>query len=348
MLGGNSWVVGAEDGTVSGWFARAGRGRRGPRWCARTPSSRRARRSSALGAVRPRAQLRDRRPRRRRSCCGTRPRSASWRRCRRAAPVSAVLITPKADGLADARKRRRCERYALDNPHPEISWKTLFGKVWYEGYAAAGVRLAVDRRAPTTSSRSSAWCRSSSARSRARSTRCCSRSRWPCSAALYTSQFVAPDAPRRRSSRRSRSWRRCPASSSASSPACTSRRVVERNLVAGAADDRRCCRSFGTSGVLLWRPLPRARARPAAGRGRSWLLIVPLLLARRLGRAAARARRSRAALFGGDFAALARSDAWASPTTSATAWWSASRWASPSSRSSSRSPRTRSRACRRA
>ena len=25
--------------------------------------------------------------------------------------------------------------FALDNPHPEVSWRTLFGKVWYEGYA---------------------------------------------------------------------------------------------------------------------------------------------------------------------------------------------------------------------
>ena len=53
-----------------------------------------------------------------------------------AGPVSAALITPKADGLLTL-EGDALERYALHNPHPEISWKTLFGKVWYEGYARA-------------------------------------------------------------------------------------------------------------------------------------------------------------------------------------------------------------------
>jgi phosphate transport system permease protein len=26
------------------------------------------------------------------------------------------------------------DRYSLENPHPEFSWRALFGKVWYEGY----------------------------------------------------------------------------------------------------------------------------------------------------------------------------------------------------------------------
>ena len=26
------------------------------------------------------------------------------------------------------------ERYSLDNPHPEFSWRAMLGKVWYEGY----------------------------------------------------------------------------------------------------------------------------------------------------------------------------------------------------------------------
>jgi phosphate transport system permease protein len=25
-------------------------------------------------------------------------------------------------------------RYAVENPHPEVSWRALFGKIWYEGY----------------------------------------------------------------------------------------------------------------------------------------------------------------------------------------------------------------------
>ena len=36
---------------------------------------------------------------------------------------------------AHARGRRRSGATPCSIPHPEISWKTLFGKVWYEGYA---------------------------------------------------------------------------------------------------------------------------------------------------------------------------------------------------------------------
>jgi phosphate transport system permease protein len=45
-----------------------------------------------------------------------------------------LLIAPKADGLfADAAGAVRA--FDIDNPHPEISWRALFGKVWYEGYS---------------------------------------------------------------------------------------------------------------------------------------------------------------------------------------------------------------------
>ncbi len=45
-----------------------------------------------------------------------------------------MAIAPKADalyGLAPG----GLVAFPLDNPHPEVSWRTLFGKVWYEGYA---------------------------------------------------------------------------------------------------------------------------------------------------------------------------------------------------------------------
>jgi phosphate transport system permease protein len=51
-----------------------------------------------------------------------------------AGPFALLLIAPKADaiyGLA----RDGLVPFPLDNPHPEVSWRTLFGKVWYEGYA---------------------------------------------------------------------------------------------------------------------------------------------------------------------------------------------------------------------
>jgi phosphate transport system permease protein len=48
--------------------------------------------------------------------------------------VAEVMITPKGDGLLLARGDGSLVRYEVQNPHPEISWRALFGKVWYEGY----------------------------------------------------------------------------------------------------------------------------------------------------------------------------------------------------------------------
>jgi phosphate transport system permease protein len=50
------------------------------------------------------------------------------------APVSHLVMTPKSDGLLVVRRAGDIDRYALANPHPEVSWRVLFGKVWYEGY----------------------------------------------------------------------------------------------------------------------------------------------------------------------------------------------------------------------
>jgi phosphate transport system permease protein len=51
------------------------------------------------------------------------------------APVDSVLITPKSDGILAQRTDGQIARYDMRSPHPEVSWKALFGKVWYEGYA---------------------------------------------------------------------------------------------------------------------------------------------------------------------------------------------------------------------
>ena len=48
--------------------------------------------------------------------------------------VAAAMITPKGDGLLVARGDGSLARYWVANPHPEVSWRALFGKVWYEGY----------------------------------------------------------------------------------------------------------------------------------------------------------------------------------------------------------------------
>ncbi|MDQ3171441.1 MAG: ABC transporter permease subunit [Acidobacteriota bacterium] len=50
------------------------------------------------------------------------------------APAMSMIIAPKADAILTI-EAGSVERFALNNPHPETSWKTLFGKVWYEGYA---------------------------------------------------------------------------------------------------------------------------------------------------------------------------------------------------------------------
>jgi phosphate transport system permease protein len=50
-------------------------------------------------------------------------------------PVQNVVMTPKSDGLLVARAGGEIDRVAVGNAHPEASLHTLFGKVWYEGYA---------------------------------------------------------------------------------------------------------------------------------------------------------------------------------------------------------------------
>ena len=49
-------------------------------------------------------------------------------------PADTALITPRADGILVKRADGTVERYALHNPHPEFSWRAMFGKVWYEDY----------------------------------------------------------------------------------------------------------------------------------------------------------------------------------------------------------------------
>jgi phosphate transport system permease protein len=51
------------------------------------------------------------------------------------APLRSVSVTPKADGIVTLDDNGTVATWRLDNPHPEITWRTLFGKVWYEGYS---------------------------------------------------------------------------------------------------------------------------------------------------------------------------------------------------------------------
>ena len=232
MLGGNSWVAGAEDGSLSGWLRAppptdgdrdgagahlraAGRAGRRP-WRCRAASAA-SRRSAATATIVLRHQ--------------TSERVAGDAAAARAGERGAH----HAEGRRPARRSRSgaLRRYALVNPHPEISWKTLFGKVWYEGYAEAGVRLAVDRR--DRRHRAEVQPRAAHLRhDQGHALRDAVRgsaggARRALHLAVRRSRRSA-----RRSSRPSRSWRRCRASSSASWPVCTWRRW-------SSGTSSRCC-----------------------------------------------------------------------------------------------------------
>jgi phosphate transport system permease protein len=47
---------------------------------------------------------------------------------------AAADFAPKANGAVYAGADGTLRRWTIDNPHPEVSWKALFGKIWYEGY----------------------------------------------------------------------------------------------------------------------------------------------------------------------------------------------------------------------
>jgi len=48
--------------------------------------------------------------------------------------IQTASISPKSDGILVINNRNEIGRYSMDNPHPETTMKTLFGKVHYEGY----------------------------------------------------------------------------------------------------------------------------------------------------------------------------------------------------------------------
>ncbi|HSE96298.1 MAG TPA: ABC transporter permease subunit [Methylomirabilota bacterium] len=51
------------------------------------------------------------------------------------AGLRSIVYAPKADAVIALDDRGALGHFRLDNPHPEITWRTLFGKVWYEGYS---------------------------------------------------------------------------------------------------------------------------------------------------------------------------------------------------------------------
>jgi len=133
VLGGKSWIAGSENGSISGWF-RAPIGDDGAAAMVRAheyaPQSAPVVAMAMSGRERSFATL-------------GRDGSVVLRHFTServladlhvAPPVTGVLITPKADAL-EVQAPGSILHFALANAHPETSWKTLFGKVWYEGYA---------------------------------------------------------------------------------------------------------------------------------------------------------------------------------------------------------------------
>ncbi|NWG27862.1 MAG: ABC transporter permease subunit [Ignavibacteriaceae bacterium] len=50
-------------------------------------------------------------------------------------PVRDIAFSPKGDGAIVLYEDGTIVSFDIESPHPEITLKTLFGKVWYEGYA---------------------------------------------------------------------------------------------------------------------------------------------------------------------------------------------------------------------
>ena len=124
--------------------------------------------------------------------------------------VKALALAPKGDGLLAYDALGRLTIYDVHNTYPEVTWQTLFGKVWYEGYdrpqhvwqSSSGS----DEFEPKLGS-----FRWPSAHSKARSTPCFSPFRLRFSRrSTRRSSCTRPIVPK--SSRRSKSWRRCPPS----------------------------------------------------------------------------------------------------------------------------------------
>lgn len=49
-------------------------------------------------------------------------------------PIRAVTFAPKGDGLISFDGAGQLALYQMHNAYPEVTFETLFGKVWYEGY----------------------------------------------------------------------------------------------------------------------------------------------------------------------------------------------------------------------
>lgn len=50
------------------------------------------------------------------------------------APLTQLAVAPRANAMLAEDNSGQIHFWRIENPHPEVSWSALWGKVWYEGY----------------------------------------------------------------------------------------------------------------------------------------------------------------------------------------------------------------------
>jgi phosphate transport system permease protein len=133
LIGGRSLVVGQEDGSLSVWIVapRAGRAqlvraREFPRHVEAIRSIAPSRRDRSFFALDDGGGL---------GLYFSTSERLLWSGSAPGHLAPAMAYAPKADAAFLA-GGQRLTALAVENPHPEVSLKALFGRVWYEGYAA--------------------------------------------------------------------------------------------------------------------------------------------------------------------------------------------------------------------
>jgi phosphate transport system permease protein len=191
-----------------------------------------------------------------------------------ATAVQGLVMTPKSDGLLVARASGEIDRFALSNPHPETSLHTLFGKVWYEGYAKPEYvwqsTAATDDFEPKISLAPLVF-------GTIKGTFYALLFAIPLGVlgALYTSQFVHPSL-RARIKPTVEIMAALPSVVIGFVAGLYLAAVVERNLV-GVMLLGIAFPLFGTSGLLVWNVLPRTLRRRVKV-GSELLVILPMLV----------------------------------------------------------------------
>jgi len=184
-----------------------------------------------------------------------------------------MIVAPKADSLY-ALVDGALVSYGLDNPHPEVSWRTLFGKVWYEGYPEPEY---VWQSTGATDDFESKFSLVPLVFGTIKGTLYAMLFAVPLAVmgALYTSQFAHPSI-RARVKPTIEIMAALPSVVIGFLAGLYLAGMVERHLVSILVM-MLLLPIFGTSGVFLWRLLPRAfvdRLKP----GTEVMLILPLLL----------------------------------------------------------------------